>query len=114
MFPNNNNVTDEILHKAKTDIEMLLRTKALSKSERVQLEVQSYFLMFLVNDRKKIGEMYPFFIEQKAAAVKRADFWGRFSWLIITLTVTAAFGIIGQALYFWFRVVPELTKFAGG
>ena len=51
--------------------------------------------------------------EQKKASEKKAEFWGKFSWLIITLTAGGITAFVGQALYFWFRVVPEITKLVG-
>lgn len=47
---------------------------------------------------------------QKKAQDKRAEFWGKFSWLIITIIVTGFFGFIAQFAYFWFTIVPELQK----
>ena len=65
-----NDISDEILKKAQAEIKELLSNKRLPKSERVQLEVQSYFLMFLVSDRKKINQMYPYVMEMKAQSGK--------------------------------------------
>ena len=39
-------ISDEILDKAQADISALLSNRKLPRSERVQLEIQSYILMF--------------------------------------------------------------------
>ena len=48
--------------------------------------------------------------EQKKAADKRAEFWAKFSWLIITLAITGLTAFLGQAVYFWIAIVPDLMK----
>ena len=75
-------VSDDILQKAQTDVAELLRDKKLSKTDRTQLEVQSYFLMFLVNDHKKINKMYPFFEEQQKRYERRKVWWDKLQWVI--------------------------------
>ena len=58
-------ISDEVLLRAQEDIDRLLKSKRLTSSERIQMEIQSYFLMFLVNDHKKITKMYPWMQEQQ-------------------------------------------------
>lgn len=62
---------------------------------------------------EQIRGIHAWISEQKKASDKRAEFWGKFSWLVITLAVSGVTAFIGQALYFWFRVVPELSKLTG-
>lgn len=51
--------------------------------------------------------------EQKKSADKKAEFWGKFSWLIISSIVISLIAFIGQAVIFWVRVVPEISKLTG-
>jgi hypothetical protein len=101
-------ISDEVLLKAQEDINGLLKNKRLTAPERVQLEIQSYFLMFLVNDHKKISAMYPWIKEQQIKEEARTVWWNKLQWVIIPLIVSSVFIFIGQALYFWVTIVPEL------
>ena len=58
-------ISDDLLESANTKIDTLLKKKGIPQTERVMLETQQYFLMFLRSDHKKINEMYPVYIEQK-------------------------------------------------
>lgn len=58
-------ISDDLLNSANARIDELLNNKRLPKTERVMLETQQYFLMFLRSDHKKINEMYPVYMEQR-------------------------------------------------
>jgi hypothetical protein len=103
-------ISDEILAKAQTDIQELLGNRKLPKTERVQLEIQSYFLMFLINDHKKIGQMYPFFKTEKERLEKNRAWWERFQWVIIPMAAVAIIGFVSEFFYFWITVVPDLQR----
>jgi hypothetical protein len=103
-------ISDDLLQKASEDIQKLLRKRGLSESDRVQLEVQSYFLMFLINDHKKIGKMYPFFKSESERRERNKAWWERVQWIIIPLVVTGTLAFVGQFVYFWLTLVPDLQK----
>jgi len=103
-------ISDEVLLKAQEDIDKLLKSKRLTSSERVQMEIQSYFLMFLVNDHKKISRMYPWVQEQQRKEEARKVWWNKLQWVVIPLIVSSVFIFIGQAAYFWLTIVPELIN----
>ena len=58
-------ISDDLLDNQNAKIEGLLKTKGISKVDRVVLETQQYFLMFLRSDHKKVIEMYPYYVEEK-------------------------------------------------
>ena len=103
-------ISDELLDKARQDIQELLSKRGLAKSERVQLEVQSYFLMFLINDHKKITQMYPFFKSEKERRDRNKLWWEKLQWIAIPMGLTAVLGFVAEFIYFWIRVVPSITK----
>lgn len=107
---NDTSISDEVLLKAQEDIEKLLKSKRLTSSERVQMEIQSYFLMFLVNDHKKIARMYPWILEQQRKEAARIAWWGKLQWVVIPLVVSSLFVFVGQAAYFWITIVPGLVN----
>ena len=108
MTLNENSISDEVLQRAQEDIELLLKNKKISSSERVQLEIQSYFLMFLVSDHKKVQKIYPWVIAQQTKDEKRRAWWDKLAWVIIPTIATGVLMFLGQAIYFWIKVVPEL------
>ena len=103
-------ISDEILQKAQEDITKRLNNETLSHPERVQLEIQSYFLMFLVTDHKRIGKIYPWVISQQEKEKNRRLWWDKLQWVVIPFAVTALFAFVGQAYIFWVKIVPELAK----
>jgi len=103
-------ISDELLEKASTDIQKLLKKRGLSESERVQLEVQSYFLMFLINDHKKIAQMYPFFKTERDRREKNRAWWEKLQWIVVPMGAAAVIGFIGQFINFWITVVPKIIK----
>lgn len=103
-------ISDEVLKKASAYIEELLKNKKLSPSTRAQLEIQSYFLMFLVTDHEKIAQMYPFYKNMFARQRKWEQFWEKFQWVIIPMAVTGLLAFAGQFIYFWMVVVPKLLE----
>jgi len=105
-----NNISDDLLLKAQQDVANLLKNRTLNKTDRTQLEIQSYFLMFLVNDHKKINQMYPFFIEQKTRTENQRAWWNRLQWVIIPLVVAGIFTFLYQAAVFYFRLVPIIEQ----
>jgi hypothetical protein len=58
-------ISDDLLDNQNNKIDVLLKSRAISKVDRVVLETQQYFLMFLRSDHKKIVEMYPYYVEEK-------------------------------------------------
>ena len=103
-------ISDEVLLRAQEDIDKLLKSKRLTSSERVQMEIQSYFLMFLVNDHKKISRMYPWIQEQQRKEEARKVWWNKLQWVVIPLVVGSVFIFLGQAVYFWYTIVPDLMS----
>jgi len=101
-------ISDELLQKAQEDIEALLENKRISRTERVQLEIQSYFLMFLITDHKKVQSIYPWVVAQKEREARRKAWWDRLAWVIIPTAISGVLAFLGQAVYFWLKVVPEL------
>jgi hypothetical protein len=101
-------ISDEILQQAETFIKELLKNKRLRQTERAQLEIQSYFLMFLVHNHQRMSEVYPFYKKQKEAQEKWEAWWNRLQWVIIPMVVGTVFVFLGQAVYFWMVVVPDL------
>lgn len=101
-------ISDEVLKKASIYIEELLKNKKLSPPVRAQLEIQSYFLMFLVTDHEKISQMYPFYKDLFTRQRKWEQFWEKFQWVIIPMAVTGTLAFFGQFIYFWMVVVPRL------
>ena len=103
-------ISDEILQKAQEDITKRLNNETLSHPERVQLEIQSYFLVFLVTDHKRIGKIYPWVISQQEKEKSRKIWWDKLQWVVIPFAVTAILAFLGQAFIFWIKIVPELSK----
>lgn len=105
-----NNISDEILNQAKLYINELLKNKRLRADVKAQLEIQSYFLMFLAADHEKVARMYPFF----KGEIERREKWARWvdklQWVIIPLVVTGILTFLGQFIYVWSVVIPELLK----
>ena len=103
-------ISDEILDKAQADISELLSNRKLPRSERVQLEIQSYFLMFLISDHKKITQMYPFFKSEQQRVEKNRVWLEKFQWVIIPLLIVTAIGFFSDFVNFWLTIVPDLQK----
>lgn len=102
-------ISDEILSHAREYIDELLRNKKLNQTVRAQLEIQSYFLMFLVADHEKVSEMYPVYKHYQMRRQRWEVFWEKFQWLIIIPTVTGLLAFFGQFIYFWIVIVPKLA-----
>ena len=106
-------ISEEILSKAGEYIQELLKNKRLSQHDRAQLEVQSYFLMFLIADHEKLSQIYPFYKEQ----LKRRDSWNRWwdklQWILVPLIITSAAGFVANAISAIFtlyqKIVPLIT-----
>lgn len=45
---------------------------------------------------------------QKAKELKRLAWWDKFQWVVIPIVVSGAALFLGQAVYFWLVVVPDL------
>lgn len=103
-------ISNDVLEKAQRDINDLLQKGGLDKTDRTQLEVQSYFLMFLINDHKKINKMYPFFVEQKQKLEKQRIWWDRLQWVVIPLVVAGVLTFVYQAAIFYFQIVPIIEQ----
>ncbi len=102
-------ISDEILQQAQTYIQELLKSKRLKPTERAQLEIQGYFWMFLVQNHQKMNEIYPYYIRQKERQERWDKWWEKFQWVVIPIAAAGLVGIIGQLLYFWVFVAPEVT-----
>ena len=103
-------ISDDLLEKASADIQKLLKRRGLPEQDRVQLEVQSYFLMFLISDHKKIGQIYPFFRDEKQRQEKNKIWWEKMMWILIPAALAALVAFMGQFIYFWLTVVPNLQS----
>jgi hypothetical protein len=102
-------LSDEILSRAEEYIKELLKNKHISQPVRAQLEIQSYFLMFLVRDHERLNQIYPFYLEQKQIREKWEKWLDRFQWVLIPIIITGVIGFLGQFIYFWLVIVPKLT-----
>jgi len=51
--------------------------------------------------------------KEQEEAEKKAE-WSRWKWVIITPTVGAVLVFVSQAIYFFFKFVPIMTKLAEG
>lgn len=109
----NSNISDEILKQAKEYIGELLKNKRLRAETKAQLEIQSYFLMFLTSDHEKIAIMYPFVKREMARREKLDKLLDKFQWALIPMIITAIFGFAGQFIYVWAVALPELLKMLG-
>ena len=90
-------ISDEILKQADSYIKELLKNKRLKAEVRAQLEIQSYFLMFLAADHDKISKMYPFYKQQVERQNRWDEWWGRLQWIIIPIALTYLIGFIVNA-----------------
>jgi hypothetical protein len=104
-----NRISDEILSLADEYINELLKNKKLPTSVRAQLEIQSYFLMFLVQDHERINQMYPVYKQYRERQDRWEKFWDRFQWVIIPMAISGVLAFAGQFIYFWLVVVPKLV-----
>lgn len=104
-----NNISDEILTHAEEYIKELLKNRRLAAPVRAQLEIQSYFLMFLIQDHEKMNQVYPFYREQKAKQQKTDKLFERIYGVIIPIIITGSLAFVAQFLYFWVVVVPKLV-----
>jgi len=94
MAEDDNGISDELLIHAEEYIKELLKNKRLKTEVRAQLEIQSYFLMFLAADHDRIGRMYPFFQRQMERQKRTDEWWGRLQWIIIPIAITYAISFI--------------------
>ena len=101
-----NNISDEILQQADSYIKELLKNKRLKAETRAQLEIQSYFLMFLASDHDKISKMYPFYKQQAERQKKQDEWWNRLQWIIIPIALTYSISFIINA----FSVLSVIYK----
>jgi hypothetical protein len=78
-------ISDEILKQAEEYIKELLKNKRLKAEVRAQLEIQSYFLMFLASDHERISKMYPFYKQQSERQKRLDEWWSRLQWVLIPI-----------------------------
>jgi len=104
-----NNISDEILTHAEEYIKELLKNKRLPAPVRAQLEIQSYFLMFLIQDHEKMNQVYPFYREQKNKQQRTDKILDRIYGVVIPIVVTGSLAFVAQFVYFWVVVVPKLV-----
>lgn len=77
-------VTGDILQDARKRTEQALTKKNLPFAERVNLENQLLMLTFLETDHKRVGEMWPYYLEQK----KRQERWTTLNNAVLLFLVT--------------------------
>lgn len=109
-MPELSSISDEILQQAQEYIQELLKNKRLKPTEKAQLEIQSYFWMFMVHNHQRLNEIYPYYKRQKEKQERWDRWWDRLQWVIIPMIVAGVIGFLGQFIYFWFMVVPDLVK----
>jgi hypothetical protein len=102
-------ISDEILKQAEEYIKELLKNKRLKTSERAQLEIQSYFLMFLATDHDKISKMYPFFKKQAERQKRWDDGWSRLQWVAIPIALTYAIGALVDMIKFLSELYQKIA-----
>lgn len=100
-----NSISDNILEKAQGDIRAMLQNQGLSKTDRLQLEIQSYFLMFLVNDHKKINKIYPYFQKQIAREKHWTMWWDRLQWVAIPMILLYLMSFVSRVWQFIVEVM---------
>jgi hypothetical protein len=101
-------ISDDILEQAESYIKELLKNKKLNPQVRAQLEIQSYFLMFLVNNHERLNQVYPYYQKQKARQEMWERWWDRLQWVVIPMIIAGIFAFLGQFVYFWMVIVPKL------
>lgn len=99
-------ISDEILDRAQKEVADYLEKNHIPKPQKMMLEMQSYILMVMISDHKKTSKMYPAYMEQQ----KRRTWWERFQWVIIPLVSAGVLAFLGQAVIFWFDLVPKLNQ----
>ena len=57
---------------------------------------------------ERIRQINGWIDDQKKTAERRREWWNRLQWVIIPMVATAVFVFIGQAIYFYFDIVPKL------
>src|SRR5882672_1227408 len=89
-------ISDNILEQAESYIKELLKNKKLSAETRAQLEIQSYFLMFLVNNHERLNQMYPYYQAQRVRRDKWDKWWDRLQWVVVPMVVAGILTFMGQ------------------
>lgn len=101
-YDDSNSISDDILRDAQEAIDDALKDKGLERRDRVVLEVQNYFLMFLRNDHRKVMEMYPYFVKAK----EREENERRMRALVIGTSVAAVVMLFINGIIFWISTTP--------
>lgn len=91
-------ISDKILEQADVYIKALLMSKTLKPEARAQLEIQSYFLMFLAADHEKVSKMYPFYKQQEEKQTRWEESWHKFQWIVIPIAITYLIGFSVNAI----------------
>ena len=47
---------------------------------------------------------------QKEKDRKRVEWWNKLQWIIIPIVITGFFAFVGQAVYFYFDLIPKLQN----
>ena len=47
---------------------------------------------------------------QKQKEQRRLEWWNKFQWVVIPIAVSGFSLFLGQAVYFWLAIVPDLMK----
>jgi hypothetical protein len=99
-------ISDNVLRQLQESIDEELRNENLSKRDRVMLEVQNYFLMFLKNDHRKVTEMYDQFTKDREARTTRKESEKWMNRLVIGTAVTAVVMLFINGILFLFSTSP--------
>lgn len=103
-------ISDDILKQAEKYIEELRKNKKLPQHVQAQLEIQSYFLTFLVHDHERMNRIYPFYEKQKKRQDSFNTWMDKFQWVVIPILSAGVLAFIGQFIYFWIFIVPKLME----
>ena len=99
-------ISDNVLRQLQESIDEELRSDNLPKRDRVMLEVQNYFLMFLKNDHRKVTEMYDQYIKDKETRETRKETDKWMNRLVIGTAVTAIVMLFINGILFMFSTSP--------
>jgi len=103
---NDATISDNVLRQAQEAIDEALKNENLPKRDRVMLEVQNYFLMFLKNDHRKVNEMYDQYVKDKEAKALRKESEKWMNRLVVGTAVTAIVMLFINGILFMFSTSP--------
>jgi len=98
----------EILKTLKDKIALALDDTRLRKADRVILEIQQLFIIYLQNDHEKIEKIYPFVMAQQASTKEKRDSGIHYTRLAVGTAITSVVVMLLNWVYYYFQVMPGL------